>query len=129
LPLQLRQASSSIEIGTASQNTSPTVWVDRAGSDLKRDLLIEVAFCGGVEECHIRALQLGPTGQLPYLGSASGRLATIDDGSTRLFLICSEEKRWRHENGLPSAKEEGLRGIHRQGASLALTLSTLLNLT
>jgi hypothetical protein len=86
LPLQFRQASSSIESWTGSQNPSLAGWCNRAAADLKRDLLSEAAFCG-VEEYHIRALRLGPAGQLPYSGGASGSLATIDDGSTRAVQL------------------------------------------
>ena len=48
---------------------------------LKRNLLSEAAF-RSIEEYRVRALPNGPADELPYSGSASDRLATIDDGST-----------------------------------------------
>ena len=57
-----REASLGVEIWTGGQDTSPAGWVDQAGADDKRSLFIEGAFCG-VEECHIRALPLGPASQ------------------------------------------------------------------
>jgi hypothetical protein len=50
---------------------------------LKRNLLSEAAF-RGVEECRVCALRNGPADELPYSGSASGRLTTIDDGSAHV---------------------------------------------
>src|SRR5215470_15211785 len=81
LPLQFRQASSSIEIGTGSQNTSPASWIDQQGADLERDLLIEASSCL-VEQSPVSALRLGPPDYPCCSGSRSGRLATIDDGRT-----------------------------------------------
>ena len=81
LPLQFRQASSRIEIWTGSQNSSLAGWVDRAGADTERSLLIEDRF-SGVEECHIRGLLLDPSGHPRCSRSGSGSLTTIDDGST-----------------------------------------------
>ena len=59
LLLQFHQASSSLEIWTGSQDTSHAGWVDQAGADIERDLLIEDGFFG-VEECPIRALRTRP---------------------------------------------------------------------
>jgi hypothetical protein len=81
LPLQFRSTSQGLEIWPGSQNTSLPGWVDPKGADVQRNLLIEGAF-SGVEECPLRALQFGPSGQLSCSGSAPGSLATIDDGST-----------------------------------------------
>jgi hypothetical protein len=79
----MRFSVATVEIWTGSQNTSVAGWVDPAGANVKRDLLIEAAFCG-VEESHIRAFRLGPVGPCGCPGNASGSLATLDDGSTRL---------------------------------------------
>jgi aspartyl-tRNA(Asn)/glutamyl-tRNA(Gln) amidotransferase subunit A len=81
MPLQFHEASQGAEIWTGSQNTGPTGWVDQAGADVERNLLIEGVFCG-VEKSGIRALRNGPAGQFSRSGSGSGGLATIDDGST-----------------------------------------------
>jgi hypothetical protein len=61
LPLPLREASPGAEIWTGSQNG----WVDQAGADVERNLLIEAAF-SNVEECPLRALRDGPDGQVSY---------------------------------------------------------------
>ena len=55
--------------------------IDKKAADLKRELLVEEGF-SGVEECPIRALQLGPAGQFGCSGNVSNGTATYDDGRT-----------------------------------------------
>ena len=82
MPLQFREAPSSVEVWTGSQNTSAAGWVDQSGIDPKRNLLIEAGFCG-IEECPIGAVRLGLVCQSSCLANGSGGLATLDDGSTQ----------------------------------------------
>ena len=65
MPLQFREASPGVEIWTGSQNTRVAGWVDQSGVDVKRNLLIEAAFCG-IEGCHIRAVRNGSVGHFPW---------------------------------------------------------------
>ena len=44
MPLQFREAPPGIEIWTGRQNTRVAAWVDQSGIDVKRNLLLEVAF-------------------------------------------------------------------------------------
>jgi hypothetical protein len=81
LPLQFREASPCIEIWTGSQNAILAGRVDEQSADFERDLLLEAVF-SEVEEYHIRALRVGPTGHLRCWEIGSGRLTTIGDGRT-----------------------------------------------
>ena len=81
MPLQFREASPCIEIWTGSQNAILAGRVDKQSADIKRDLLFEAAF-SEVEEYHVRALRVDPTGHLRCWGIGSGCLTTIGDGRT-----------------------------------------------
>jgi hypothetical protein len=83
---QLREASPSAEIWTGSQNTSQAGWVDQAGADVKRNLLIEAAFYG-VQECLAGAIRNGTAGQFPCSGNPFASLAIVDDGRTHQSLV------------------------------------------
>ena len=92
LPLQFREASSRIEIWTGNQDASPTGWPGPQAADFERSLLIETAFWV-VEQCPIHALLLGSPGHPYHSRNGSGRLATLDDGST-LGLHGRPEHSW-----------------------------------
>ena len=74
LPLQFREAPSSIEIWTRSQDPSYASWSDPTTIDVKRSLLFEVAFCG-IEGCYLRAVRLGPVCQRSLPGEWLWRLS------------------------------------------------------
>ena len=81
LPLQLCEATPSIEVWTRSPDTGHAGWANPKAADLERTLFSEAAFCS-IRECPLCTSQISPASQFPGLGWVSCSLATVDDGST-----------------------------------------------
>jgi len=120
LPLQLRAASSGVEIRMGSQDTSHAGWVDQQVADLERNLLIESVFALS-EELHLRAFCLGQTGDLHPSGIGSSGLTTIDDGSTDWPALQSGKCPVRLPTPYPGdsgPSRKGLKGLRRSPLTL-----------
>ena len=98
LPLQFREAPSRIEIWTGNQDAGSTGWPDPQAADFERSLLIETAFWV-VEQCPIHTLLLGSAGHPYHSRNGSGRLATLDDGSTEWRISQSLTTVFLHTTG------------------------------